>query len=42
MFDNDLKIVRDKDSIKSRLYSLYSNRQAGILYNFYIIKFIFL
>lgn len=34
--ENDLYIVRKKDDIKKRLYSLYSNRQAGILYNFYI------
>lgn len=35
-FESDLKIVRDKQSIKDRLYFLYSSRQAGILYNFYI------
>lgn len=36
IFECDLKIVRDKESIKDRLYFLYSNRQASILYNFYI------
>lgn len=36
LFESDLYIVRKKDDIKNRLYSLYSNRQAGILYNFYI------
>ena len=36
LFESDLYIVRKKDDIKNRLYSLYTNRQANLLYNFYI------
>jgi len=36
MFDNNLKIVRDKKEIEKRLYTLYAERKAGILYNFYL------
>lgn len=34
--ESDLYIVRKKDDVKNRLYSLYTNRQATLLYNFYI------
>ena len=34
--ENDLYIVKSKESIKERLFGLYSSRQASILYNFYI------
>lgn len=36
MFENDLYIVNKKEDIKERLYNLFSNRQASVLYNFYI------
>lgn len=36
LFESDLYIVRKKEDIKRRLYSLYSARQANLLYNFYI------
>ena len=34
--ESDLYIVRKKEDIKKRLYSLYTDRQANLLYNFYI------
>lgn len=36
LFESDLYIVRKKEDIKKRLYSLYTTRQANLLYNFYI------
>ena len=36
MFESDLFIVRKKEDIKDRLYNLYTERQANLLYNFYI------
>ena len=36
MFDNNLKIIRDKKEIEKRLYTLYTDRKASILYNFYL------
>lgn len=36
MFESDLYVVRKKEEIKNRLYSLYTKRQANLLYNFYI------
>lgn len=36
MFDNCLKIVRNKEEIEKRLYSIYKERKANLLYNFYL------
>lgn len=36
LFESDLYIVRKKEDVKNRLYSLYTERQANLLYNFYI------
>ena len=36
MFENDLYVVHKKEEIKDRLFNLYTQRQASILYNFYI------
>lgn len=35
LFDNDLNIISDKKEIEQRLYSLYKQQKASILYNFY-------
>ncbi len=36
LFDNDLIIISDKKEIERRLYTLYNERKASILYNFYL------
>lgn len=36
LFDNDLTIISDKKEIEKRLYTLYNERKASILYNFYL------
>ena len=36
MFDNELKVVRDKNAVKNRLYTIYNERKASLLYNFYL------
>ena len=36
LFDNDLNIISDKEQIEKRLYSMYSERKASLLYNFYV------
>ncbi len=36
MFDSNLKIIRDKKEIENRLYTLYKERKASTLYNFYL------
>ena len=36
LFDNDLNIISDKAEIERRLYTLYNERKATILYNFYL------
>lgn len=36
LFDNDLSIISDKKAIEQRLYTLYKERKASILYNFYL------
>ena len=36
LFKSDLYVVRKKEDIKNRLYGLYTERQANLLYNFYI------
>ena len=33
--ENDLKIVRGRENVKTRLFTLYSSRLASTLYNFY-------
>lgn len=35
MFESDLTIVRNKEDIKRRLYTCYSERRASVLYAFY-------
>lgn len=36
LFENDLNIISDKKQIEKRLYTLYKERKANILYNFYL------
>lgn len=36
MVDNNLEIIRDKKKIEKRLYTLYKERKASVLYNFYL------
>lgn len=36
LFDNDLTIISDKKLIEKRLYTMYNERKASILYNFYL------
>ena len=36
MFDYDLKLVREKSEIEKRLYTMYKERKASLLYNFYL------
>lgn len=36
MFDYDLKLISDKKEIEKRLYTLYKERKASLLYNFYL------
>lgn len=36
MFENDLNVISDKNLIEKRLYTLYNERKASILYNFYL------
>lgn len=36
LFDNDMNIISDKKEIEKRLYTLYNERKANILYNFYL------
>ena len=36
LFRNDLDIIRDKKEIEKRLYTLYKERKASTLYNFYL------
>lgn len=36
LFNSDLQIITDKKEIEKRLYTLYTERKANILYNFYI------
>ena len=36
LFENDMNIINDKQEIEKRLYSLYNERKASILYNFYL------
>lgn len=36
MFDYDLKLISDKKEIEKRLYTLYKERKANLLYNFYL------
>lgn len=36
LFDTDLNIISDKKEIENRLYTLYAERKASILYNFYL------
>lgn len=36
LFDNDLNIISDKAEIERRLFTMYSERKASILYNFYL------
>ncbi len=36
LFNTDLKIINDKKEIENRLYTLYKERKASILYNFYL------
>ena len=33
LFDTDLSIINDKKAIENRLYTLYKERKASILYN---------
>lgn len=36
LFNTDLKIISDKKQIEQRLYTMYAERKASILYNFYL------
>lgn len=36
LFNTDLQIISDKKEIEKRLYTLYAERKASILYNFYL------
>ena len=36
LFNKDLNIINDKKEIEKRLYTLYKERKASILYNFYL------
>lgn len=36
LFSTDLNIINDKKAIEKRLYTLYKERKASILYNFYL------
>ena len=36
LFNTDLEIISDKKEIEKRLYTLYTERKANILYNFYL------
>lgn len=36
MFESDLKIVRNKDKVENRLFSIYGNIKGRRLYNFYL------
>ncbi len=36
LFNNDLTIINNKKEIEKRLYTLYKERKASILYNFYL------
>ncbi len=36
LFDNDMNIISDKKLIEKRLYTIYNERKASILYNFYL------
>lgn len=36
LFDNDMKIIQDKKDIENRIYSMYKERKASVLYNFYL------
>lgn len=36
LFDTDLNIISDKKEIEKRLYTMYTERKASILYNFYL------
>lgn len=35
LFDTDMNIISDKKQIENRLYTLYKQQKASILYNFY-------
>lgn len=35
LFENDLKIVKNREDVYKRLLTLYDNKKANILYNFY-------
>ncbi len=36
LFESDLYIVRSKEDVKNRLFNLYDNKFANLLYSFYI------
>jgi len=36
LFKSDLDIIRDKKEIEKRLYTIYKERKASTLYNFYL------
>ena len=36
IFESDLKVIRNKNDIKTRLYTIYKGRKANVLYNFYL------
>ena len=36
LLENDMNIISDKKEIEQRLYSLYKERKASVLYNFYL------
>lgn len=36
LFETDLNIISDKKAIEQRLYNMYKERKASVLYNFYL------
>ncbi len=36
LYESDLKLVRSKEKVESRLYSVYGNKKGRRLYNFYL------
>ena len=36
LFDDDMSIISDKEEIKKRLFTMYNEKKAIILYNFYL------